>query len=437
MTTALGHTLPRVALGAIGTSHSVDFAISLTNRDPFDGATGVSVDTVVSFEIQTTFADLGIDLSQTQVWLDGELAYDGALGGFQPLFSGAESAVSETTSIGALSPDGVAFSVDRIASFDSLAEISVRVVAVVSGNPLAIDETWSFSVEDTTALLVGGARAERNDSVFVVFSKAVPDEWLTPSAFSISGISDGVIGFVEVVVVSVERIDDETIRLFLDWEMSPYPVTYSVSAVIGEYDAGFAVFDGWVSPAPAGYRDFDLWSMLPQINRREDATEDLHRVVSCMQDAVSILLYDIDRWSDIIDLDIAGEDFIDAMIADMGVPPEFYAMELSLNKKRKVLRVIVDIYATKGTREGIRSALRFILAIDNVAIQDFGYEGGWKLGDGELGEDTYLGPGVLRGLYSFNVLVDRTLTPDELLKLEGIVDYMKPAHTHHIDTLEF
>ena len=47
-----------------------------------------------------------------------------------------------------------------------------------------------------------------------------------------------------------------------------------------------------------------------------------------------------------------------------------------------------------------------------------------------------LGTDESRLLYSFDILTDVILTDDQRRRIAQIVDYMKPAHTHHVRTVD-
>ena len=195
--------------------------------------------------------------------------------------------------------------------------------------------------------------------------------------------------------------------------------------------AAVATFVGFTPPQPDG-RDFEIFRLFPQINREEDETRDLLRFANVMQELFNLVLADIDRFVDIFDVDRAPEGFLDAMLADLGNP---FSFDLDANGKRKLIRVLVGIYRLKGTTPGVVNTLRFFLGLES-AVVDFNDEDQWVLGESELGTETFLGVDDLFAIYSFDVEVDRVLTPDERDLVRTIVDFIKPAHTHHINTLE-
>lgn len=195
--------------------------------------------------------------------------------------------------------------------------------------------------------------------------------------------------------------------------------------------AATTTFIGYQPSIPAR-RQFDLYRMFAQWNRDTDASLDLLRFSNILNEIVAWLLASVDLWVDIFDIDRAPEEFVDVILADLGNP---FAFDLTLNQKRKLAKVLAQIYKLKGTEPGIVAVLRFFLGVESELIE-FNDEDTWILGDDELGIGTFLGPSDQRSLYSFDVEVDRALTDEERRILREIVDYMKPGHTHHIRTIE-
>lgn len=179
-------------------------------------------------------------------------------------------------------------------------------------------------------------------------------------------------------------------------------------------------------------RQFQLWDMLPAYNRRIEETQDLRRFIACLQDTIELLLSQIDRFTDIIDIERAPEKFIDRMLADLGNP---FTELVSPKDKRRLAAVLVDMYRQKGTAKGLRSALRMLLALNDVSVLPI-IETTWDLGQSFLDDGTSLGPSSSAARYSFEIHVERQLTSDERRKMKTIVEYMKPAHTHFLGWVE-
>ena len=201
------------------------------------------------------------------------------------------------------------------------------------------------------------------------------------------------------------------------------------NAVLGPYDR--ASFTGF-RPARPATRRFDLWRMLPKHNRRDDHTGDLFRFIACLQEVTDLLLADVDRWPDIFDLERAPEAFVDLILRDLGNP---FPFELDAMGKRRLASVLVEMYRQKGTAIGIRNAVRFFLGIEIEAIAGLASTA-LVLGESELGVDWELGPSDRFARYAFDVKVGRVLTQTERMHLRGIVNYMKPAHTHFVNLIE-
>jgi phage tail-like protein len=225
-------------------------------------------------------------------------------------------------------------------------------------------------------------------------------------------------------IVHVE-VEGSAATVFLDAEFTP-DARYELTD-----GGGTATFTGFRPGRPANRR-FDLWQMLPRHNRRDDQTGDLERFVTCLQDVTDLLLADLDRWADVFDLERAPEQFVDAILADLGNP---FPFELDLLGKRRLASVLVDMYRQKGTAKAIRNAVRFFLGIDVTHIGLWAGES-LSLGDAELGVDWRLGPSAQFAMYAFNVEVGRALSDEERSRIRVLVDYLKPAHTHFIDLVE-
>lgn len=410
---------------------------------PGDQDVQVPAGTLVELDI-VDIGTNGIDLSTVDIYVDGQLAFQAGI--FQTGWDGPSSAYTPLTSMGAGGADGLNVVIDPTSDFQSTQVVTVRVLANINtpgGNPL-MDVTYSFTIEDTIEPEVESALSVDQKIVRVAFNEPLkmqgdgdPADALTASNYSFQALNDTVTPAVEVAPVAVEQIDSDTVEVTLDWEITPL-VQYRVTVQNVEDLTGNAIgpvntaeFQGF-KPATPARRNFNLYRMLPQINRDEDDTQDLLRFINCWQELVNLILAEADRWSSIYDIDTAPELFVDAILQDLGNP---FAFDLTLNQKRKLARILVVIYQLKGTETGIRTVLRFFLDIE-ATVEEFADEFGWYLGDGELGIDTWLGSGADDAPYSFDVMVDRALSSGELDQLEQIVDFLKPAHTHHKRTVQ-
>ncbi len=294
---------------------------------------------------------------------------------------------------------------------------------------------------EVAALRVVGAQARELARVRVSFDHEVQqvdaagaDDALNPARYALTRLSAPA---VEAAVFAVEPVTSSAVDLVTDIPLTP-AASYRVDVegvadvsggVIGAAD-GAAVFTGFVPSRPAN-RVFDLYRFLPEINRREDETGDLQQFLACLQEVTDLVLVDIDRFTDILDPDLAPEPFVDLMLGELGDP---FAFDLSTVDKRRLLNVLVAMYREKGTAPGIVNAVRFFLGLE---VQITAYSGeALTLGDSLLGEDWVLGPSSLFAALAFEVVSPRLLSTEERRRLRQIVDYLKPAQTHFARLVE-
>lgn len=187
-------------------------------------------------------------------------------------------------------------------------------------------------------------------------------------------------------------------------------------------------FVGFQPSVPAG-RQFVLYDMLPQKNRDEDTTGDLAKFISLFQETTNLVLVDVDGFTSIADPLNASQQFVEAMLDDLGDP--FSDFELDLVDQRRLVLVLVAIYKQKGTNPGMVNAVRFFMGLE-ISIDDRLVEGTWVLGTSALGIDTTLSGdfGDVFLLNSFDVVSAVELTATQLSQLTAIITYMKPANTH-------
>jgi phage tail-like protein len=404
----------------------------IVNRDPEPAETQVPIGTSIAFDITDVGPD-GIDTAATEVFVAGVLAFSG--GAFQPGFDGPGSSATNPQA------DTLRIVVDHVSPFASLQEVAVRVVTRTVGGAFSLDTSWSFRCEDLTAPRVVGAQARALDRVRVSFDEPVkqedpsaPDDALNLARYRFTRLSAPA---VDVAPVAVEAVTDSAVEVLTDLELTPGAayrldvegvVDLFGNVVAAPNDA--AEFAGFVPPRPARRR-FDLYQLLPALNRREDETGDLRRFLLCLQEVTDLLLHDVDRFTDILDADLAAERFLDLMLQDLGNP---FPFDLSAADKRRLLNVLVAIYREKGTAVGIKNAIRFFLGLEVDIITYTGE--GLVLGESLLGEDWVLGPSGAFAAYAFEVVVPRALSSEERRRLRTVVEYMKPAHTHFARLVE-
>lgn len=399
---------------------------AVINRDPEPGEVQVPIGTLVALDVTDVGPD-GIDVAATQVFVASTVAFDAGV--FQPGFDGPGSSATSPQ------PDTLRIVIDPTAPFASLQDVAVRLVTRTIGGAASLDTTWSFRCEDLTAPRVVGAQARELGRVRVSFDEPVKqvdpsatDDALNPARYSLVRISAPA---VDVAVVAVEPVTDSAVDLLTDTEITP-GASYRVvvdgvadpfgNVIAPPFDS--AELLGFVPPRPARRR-FDLYQLLPAMNRREDETGDLRRFLACLQEVTDLLVHDVDRFTDILDPDLAPEPFLDAMLFDLGNP---FPFDLLAADKRRLLNVLVAVYREKGTAVGIKNAVRFFLGLE---VEIVAYSGeALVLGESLLGESWILGPAGSFAAYSFEIVVPRALATEERRRLRAIVDYMKPAHTH-------
>lgn len=263
-----------------------------------------------------------------------------------------------------------------------------------------------------------------------------PGDALRPASYRIEALTAPA---VAVVPIAVEPAGPAAVDVALDIALSQratYRVTtQGVQDITGAPLAPGgtqASFAGFVPPGWPRDRRFELFQLLPTINRQLDETGDLRKLTGVLQDVLDLLLAEIDRFPDILDPDRAPEPTLDRMLADLGNP---FAFDLTAPEKRRLLAVLVQIYKQKGTAAGIRNAIRFFLGVDVTAVSGF-HGTTLILGESELGVDWALGPSDRFARYAFDLTVSRVLTAVERTQIRRIVDLMRPAHTHFVDILE-
>ena len=247
------------------------------------------------------------------------------------------------------------------AFFASEAIVEVRVVATTVGGAHALDQTYQFTVEDRTAPRLVAGQATSSRTLRLGFDEPVVVE--DPQGFALLALDAPA---VPVTVIDATA-DGSTIHLTLDTELTP-DARYRVTATGVADLAGNLVLAPFHQATVAGFRParpesrrFDLWSMLPKFNRREDVTGDLARLVACLQEATDLLLAEVDRFPEIFDLERAPEVFVDLILADLGNP---FPFELDALGKRRLASVLVEMYRQKGTARGIINAVRFFLGVE-------------------------------------------------------------------------
>lgn len=406
----------------------VEDPLGVYNRTPSPNQVGVPRSSSINFHLMTT-SGVQPTIGNTDVYVGGVPAL--LAGVSQPGWIVTEFPSADTMTL--------KLRVEPVVPFDSLAVVDVRVVSQVPASLL--DTTWSFTVIDETAPIVHSASSPTHDRVRVRFDEpvkmtdaAATDDALNPSNYA---IAPTMAPAVTVVPVGVEIVSPFEVDVLVDIPLTQgatYVVTVTnVEDLLGNVVAppqNTATFVGYECAVPQGRR-FELWRMVSDMDRRRDETRDLYKFLSVLQEPVDLLLCDVDRWVEIIDVDIAEERYIDQMLITLGNPFDF---DLDLVDKRRLVRTLIRVYQQKGTGVGIINVIRFFLGLE-VTIDAYNQDG-WELGVSELGVDTFLLSSESFAKYSFVVVSPVILTDEQRDRIDQLVDYMKPAHTHHITTIE-
>ncbi len=433
--------MPAAFLDAV-TLDTVTTTPACFNRDPEPDEIGVPVDTLISVDFSDIGSD-GLDLTSIEVFILGVLAYDNDGGGFQTGFDGPGSTTS------APDADTLRVVIDPTSDFASLQQVSVRKFAqtLLAPIPDVLDLTYVFTCEDLTPpKLVSAITFELKrirvsaDEALKSTDATASDDALNPANWTVTPAtvaSTEINAAVEVEVLSVEKVNDQIFDLITDIEPS-FNGLYDITATNIEDVSDNVIIPpdnvvqvlGFQCPFPIERR-FSFFRLFPLMNRLEDVTRDLEKFSAVMQDTIDLLLCDIDRFTTLSDIDRAPEPFVDLILLDLGNPFRF---DLDLNKKRRLAKILVDIYRLKGTKVGIIDAVAFFLGleIDIIPLA----EEGWILGESDIGDTTILFPSLQFNIYAFQVVVDLVLTAAEREGITQIVELMKPGHTHFVRIVE-
>ncbi len=426
--------LPAVYLDGLSVDDS-SVGYEVFNRDPAPGEEGVPINRSIQLDLVDAAGALAVNPGHVSIYVGGVLAY--AAGVFQPGFDGPESAEDATPWNSA----GLRITIDPTAPFGSEQTVDVRVAAIGSPNG-NLDVTYSFVTEDVAAPRLAAAVAIERRTVRATFSEpmvqldpAAANDALNPANWTVeiasTTLDDG-LPAVALEVVGVESDGSDEVLLELDVDATRGAV-YRVTVENAEDPSGNAIGDptnvaffvGFECPQPAG-RTFSLIDMVPDLNVAEDETGDLARFVAVIQEVVDLLLCDVDRWVEIIDVDLAPEPFVDAMLFDLGNPFEF---DLTLIDKRRLARLLVPIYRQKGTADGIVNAIRFFLGIETTLVYP-AFGDVWTLGVDLLGIGSFLGTSDAAARYSYRIVSPVLLTDEQRSQMLRIARYMHPAHEH-------
>jgi phage tail-like protein len=328
--------------------------------------------------------------------------------------------------------------------------------------PRVIAQRNVFSSDDV-GLFIGIAGAENalNNDIFRISSlidaKRVEideenvrvealanDVLITISPYRIQGVPDSalVLPYFEPIVIDAETVASDEVELTLHAELTPSR-DYDLEAFgVEDLHDNALLFSsiGFTSESlgiPQGRIDgrFNFLDLWPDYNFKLDKTRDTERQARCFDEVLQLLLHDIDRFPEIIDIDQVSADNLDALLCHLGAPFTFIT-EFSEVDKRRLASVLVDAYKRKGVELGMEGFLSFVLGIQ-FNIRPFNRpEENWTLGVSLLGEDTILGPSTSFLKFAFEVLSPVPLTETQRRRLVEMVEWMKPSHTHFVRIIE-
>ena len=240
-------------------------------------------------------------------------------------------------------------------------------------------------------------------------------------------------------VIAANVIDQQTVQLTLDQELSPGRSYTLIANNIS--DVAFVpnvnpttTCDFTAEPLPVvALRQLSLWdNFIPAINKRQDTSGDNQRFVRCLDEVTQLLVYDVDNFEKLQDVDQMPTKALDPTLANLGNPFTFVDDDLT---KRKTINGLVQTFKDGGIDRGITNAVEFFLGL-TVTVQPFNLLEGWILGVSSLGFDTILSTSEKFLIYSFEILSDTILTDTQKTIITEIANVIKPAHTHFVRFVE-
>lgn len=428
MTTSL--ILPRVYVDALASSAAV--GIFVVNEFPERDSVEAARDGGVVIELTSTAAgDLAKYLA-TDIWINGVQAV--IAGVLQSGFTGSVPGANAETLTYDFSPD---------ADWTSEQLITVRVVGETATGTYTVDFTYTFTVEDITAPTLISANASDGETIRVVFSEGMlssdasgATDALNPALYTLEfQPATATQAAVNASVAAVDKVSGTTFDLTTDIPLT-FGKTYRLygTGIADDSLAGNVVtapldwveFTSWQPPRWSEIQFLDVYQWYARHHREQDISADLARWCSVLQDLVDWMWYDIWRMTDIWDVDVAEEYYLDLKLADLGNP---FKLDLTVRQKRDLIGLLVSFYKKKGTAAGVVALADFFTDFNITEIRPWN-EHTWILGESLLGIDTDLGIDSRAELYSFEVVVDKMLTDTERSTLIVLIDFIKPAHTH-------
>lgn len=415
--------LPSVQLDVVSEDTIERF---IANRNPQPGEVQIPIDASIDFDLFGAATGLAVQVNDVDVYTGGTWAngWTGAI---------AAGPDANTTRIRLQNP-GAFGDGER-----------VRIDVTASGSRFT---TWSFFAYDTMPPLIQEVAAINDRQLRVRFNENVTmddaaelGDAFNPLSYKLERSTRPA---VTPAITRVDRVSDSEVLLTTEFECS-FGAGYMlvVTGVADEFGNVFLPpnnvlrFTGWLPPYPSRRR-WLLHDFMPRVAMSVDYQDELKLFLGCLQDTNNVLLYSIDKWIEIIDPDTAPEQFVDAMLLDLGNP---FPFELTLTMKRKLAKLLVSIYQLKGTAIGIIDVVRLFTGVE-VTIETFPGRG-WRIGYHQLNRKgqhaspnpAVIGPGQ-RALYSFRIRTTALLTSEQRAIIRAIGIYMKGAQEHLVGIID-
>jgi len=189
-------------------------------------------------------------------------------------------------------------------------------------------------------------------------------------------------------------------------------------------------FTSW-TPGLVPGRSFALWDMIPEMNKREDKTQELERFIRSCDEPAQVMLADVDQFGLLLEPMRTKDEVVDVLLEHLGNPLAF-VRGLSLQKKRELIPLLIPMFKKRGIDAGIEDSVAFFLG-KTVVVTPFDIPATtWTLGVSQLNYNTYVGPSRSRVRYSFYIDHSEALSSVEMERIREIVEFVRPAHTHFI-----
>lgn len=355
--------------------------LSLVNQVPAPSSTGADKDVDVVFELMCTVAGRNVDTSTIDVWIKKSASDSFEQAIDDGVFQGSWTGTIET---GTVATDLVV-TIMPYFTYGSEAVVSVRVVADVDGGGgYAIDETYSFTIEDHQQPSLDTATGWLPTKVRFTFDESpMGASALTAANYTITPYGNDPRAAVTPTVESVELVGSEY-EITTNWELTPgaeYLLTASSSV---EDDAGNSIDPSGYSVTFTAYdyrdldRTYDGWQIYEQLaeyDRRRDQSQDLERFCSVQQNSVDLALMHIDDLRFLTDPDFCSAEYLDHILYDCGNPLRFVTDEQT---KRRIAWRCAELNKKRGTAPGIVLAVELVTGLTCTLVTDRSRR--WRLG---------------------------------------------------------